>query len=131
MLLAAIILGPCIVGAEETAKHRALFTVLAVEAAPGAWSGYIEVDQWMLVRVIESTDKRFEIGKEYRIGVAVTPGPLFEKDVPQFDSSAVARGKTLSVSLSSECIARTGKKDSFKIAAECVNPLKVKERTSN
>ena len=121
ILLTALILGVPVMGVQAP-KQKALCTVLAVEEAPGAWSGFIEVDQWILVRVAQSTDNRFKSGKEYRIGVAVAPGPLFEKDSPRFDSSVVAVGKRLSIVLTEKCVRETKTTASFKIGAECITP---------
>ena len=97
--------------------------VLDVEDPLGTWSGYVEVDQWISVLVTESTDSRFKPGHRYRIGVPVSPGPLFEKDSPRFSPSVVSRGKKLFVDVTSDCVGPTDQPMSFKFRAQCIKPI--------
>lgn len=108
----------------KTSYPKCTVKVLAVEPSPGVWSGYVEVDQWLSVLVTESTDGRFKRGQRYRIGVAVAPGPLFDKDSPKFSSSVVSMGKALQIKMtSSQCVHLSEKDGSIRVAAECIAPL--------
>lgn len=123
VLLLIISLLTCFMKAQEHMKSSALVEVLAVEPALGAWSGYTEVDQWILVAVAKSENSQVRTGRKYRIGVAVAPGRLFEKDFPQFDSAVVAVGKRLLIVSSKDCIRLANKKNLLKISAECISPV--------
>jgi hypothetical protein len=122
--LLMLVLFPCMLnaGGKSDSKSRSFIVkITAIEDSPGLWSAPTEYDQFFEGVVVKTSDNRFPVGTQLRIGVPLISGnPLFSSRPPQFDESKVSAGKTLRIIESTGCVETRGEKE-LRVDPSCIS----------